>query len=177
MVDDFNQGNQNRLDGYYNKFEKTPSSTIVSPALDIFRGESGKSLKINAKKGSKGFCGAWIHLFDFRAETPKFLDVDYYAYLSFWVKGDQGGEKFTVKLADKRWIGLEDSKTIGSIEQFLPGGVTQTWSEVLVPLSAARSLNLNELGGITFDFSYPGEHTIYIDDVAFKLGKPCKNSE
>lgn len=171
MVDDFNQGNQNRLGGYFNKFEKIPSSAIVTPTKDVFRGDSGKSLRVTAKKGAGGYCGMWMQFFDFKAEEKSFLNVYEYAYLSFWVKGEQGGEKFIIKLADKRWIEIDDSLAIGPVTRFLPEGVTQTWTEVLVPLSQARNLNLSKLGGMTLDFAYPGEQTVYIDDVAFKTAE------
>lgn len=171
LVDDFNHGNQNRFGGYFNKFEKHPSSAIVGPSEAIFRGDSGRSLRISAKKGDAGYCGAWMHLFDFRAETKEFVDVYQYAYLSFWVKGAKGGEDFVIKIADKRWIEIDDSLGIGPVSQFLADGVTQTWSEVLVPLARMRNLNLSQLGGITFEFAYPGEQTVYIDDVAFKTAK------
>lgn len=177
LVDDFNRGNQNNLGGYYNKFEKIPSSAIVGPTEDVYRGEAGKSLKISVKKANVGFCGAWLHLFDFRADKKNFLNAYGYEYLSFWVKGEKGGEKFVIKLADKRWIGLDDSASIGPVDRFLPGGVKTTWSEVLVPLAEVRNLNLSELGGITFDFAYPGEYTVYIDDVAFKTSKDVANPE
>ena len=65
LVADFNTGNQNSLGGYLNKFERDDSKAAIDFSKDIFRGNSGKSLQIVASKGNQGFCGAWMHLFDF----------------------------------------------------------------------------------------------------------------
>jgi hypothetical protein len=168
MIADFNKGNQNTLGGYFNRFERDPSTAAVSLTTSVFRGDDGKSMEIRAQKDLEGFCGAWIHFFDFRIEDRKYFDAAPYAYLSFWVKGEQGGEKFSVKIADKRLIEIEDSAHTGSITKYLPEGVTQEWQEVLVPLNQLRNVDKNKLGGITFDFESPGDYSIYIDDIVLK---------
>ncbi len=171
FIADFNKGNQNALGGYFNKYERNPSKAAVSLDSSVFHSNHGKSLKISAKKDKGGFCGAWIHLFDFRADSKKFLDTSEYKYLSFWVKGKQGGEMFTVKLADKRLIEVEDSAKVGAIKDFLPDGVTQEWQEVLLPLDKLGPIDKTQLGGITFDFNSPGNYVVYIDDIILKKTK------
>lgn len=171
LVADFNEGNQNALGGYFNKYERSASKATVSLNASTFRGTEGKSFEIKAKKREDGFCGAWIHLFDFRADTKEYLDASAYEYLSFWVKGKKGGELFTVKLADQRLIEIEDSAEVGAITDFLPDGVTKEWQEVFVPLSQLGALDVTKLGGITFDFDSPGNYTIYIDDIVLKKTK------
>ena len=99
VVADFNQDNQNQLGGYHNKFERAPSSARAEFTDAVFRGGSGKSLQIQANKQANGFCGAWMHFFDFRADNATYFDTRPYAYLSLWVKGEEGGETFVIKLA------------------------------------------------------------------------------
>lgn len=168
MVDNFDDGIQNRLGGYYNSFESAPSSAATLVVSNTRRGEGGRSLRIRANRQEEGFCGFWLQFFNFRDPNHGYLDSRSYQYLSFWIRGEQGGENFAVKLADRRWIEAEDSVYVGYIDEFLPGGVTQQWQEVLVPLAQAGSLDLRNLGGVTFDFTEPGQYTIYIDDVCFK---------
>ena len=171
VIAEFDYGNQNALGGYYNKFERDTSTAIVSPTNSVFHGDTGKSLEIKAKKGPDGFCGAWLHLFDFRADSREYLDASAYNYLSFWVKGKKGGESFAVKIADKRLIEIEDSANVGDITRFLPDGITQEWQEVLVPINRLKNVDRTQLGGITFDFTLPGDYTVYIDNIALKKSR------
>jgi len=168
LIADFNEGIQNRVGGYHNKFQSAPSSASVYTVTDVFRGEAGRCMKIKANQMPGGFCGAWIQLFDLKAEQKKYFDARNYAYLSFWVKGEKGGEDFLVRMADETFIAKEDSAPLGSVKSFLPGGITKEWQEVLVPLSKITNLDRMNMGGITFDFTIPGEQTVYIDDVSFK---------
>jgi hypothetical protein len=111
-----------------------------------------------------------MHFFDFRSDRPRFLDTTSYQYLSFWVKGDKGGEDFAIKLSDAAWIVKEDSIQIGYASDYLKKGVTTEWQEVLVPLADMKDFRLDpgELGGMTLEFMSEGGCTIYIDDVSLK---------
>ena len=169
LVADFNDKIQNRLDGYYNKFERPPSAASTYLVEEPRRGQSGRSLRVRVNRGEEGFCGVWLHMFDFRAQGPRaYFDARDYKYLSFWVRGEKGGEKFTIKLADKDWITKEDGLLMGPVSKFMPGRVGAYWKEVNVPLKPSDRLDLSQLGGITLAFDTVGQHTIYIDDIAFK---------
>lgn len=170
MIEDFNEGIQNRLGGYYNKFESSPSTASTFLATDVFRGRGGRSLRVQAYREEEGFCGVWVHFFDFRSEEPKYLDSTGYQYLSFWVKGARGGEDFAIKLADRRWIEKEDSVQIAYASDLLPHGVTTEWQEVLLPLKEMEDMRLDprQLGGMTLEFMSAGDYTIYLDDISFK---------
>ena len=168
LVADFNNDIQNYAGGYYNKFERAPSTSSTFLMNSVARGSGGKSLRVKANKGSDGFCGVWIQFFDFKSPTKKYFDTTKYKYLSFWVKGEKGGEDFLIKLADQDWIEQEDSLPLGQVEEFLKGGVTQQWKEVIVPLEKYTMLDRKNMGGLTLEFMTPGQQTIYIDDVAFK---------
>ena len=168
VVDDFSEPVQNRLGGLRDVYQAQASSAKLQRSQEIYRGQSGASLCIQADKRAEGFCGAWIHFFDMRQAQRKYFDATPFAYLSFWVKGQAGGEVFTIKLADQNWIQKEDSISIGDTRQFLLRGVTTEWTEVLIPLARVKQLDLKNLGGITLDFTTPGQQTVYIDDLCFK---------
>lgn len=167
-IDDFNDGVQNRLGGYRNTFQRSPSTASAMRVADVYRGPGGRSVRIDVRRDTAGFCGYWIHLFDFRLDTPSYLDATPYGYLSFHVKGERGGESFEIKAADRQWIAKEDSVSLGGVEQYLAGGITAEWQEVIVPLGRAAALDVRQLGGVTFDFSTGGRHTVYIDDLCLK---------
>jgi len=168
LVADFNDDIQNYAGGYYNKFERAPSTSSTFLMKKNARGNGGQSLRVKANKGSDGFCGVWIQFFDFKSPTKKYFDTTKYKYLSFWVKGEKGGEDFLVKLADQDWIEQEDSLPLGLVGEFLKGGVTQQWKEVLIPLERYTMLDHKNMGGLTLEFMESGRQTIYIDDVSFK---------
>ena len=59
------------------------------------------------------------------------------ATISFWVRGDQGGEEILLKVADDVWEAREDAVPIGEIGRFVPGGRIETeWQQAVVPLAA-----------------------------------------
>lgn len=167
-IADFETGNQNLLDGYFNRYQRSESKAKVSLVDSVSCGGGGKSLKVEALKSESGFCGAWLQFFDYRAETRKYLDASDFKYLTFWVKGATGGEQFHVQIADKRYVEIEDSLSIGPIGRFLPGGVTTEWQRVVVPISALERLDVKQLGGLILNFKQSGRYTVYVDNVAMK---------
>ncbi len=168
LVDDFNDGVQNSLGGYRSTFSAEPSTSAAMRVSDVYRGGSGRSARITCEKADSGFCGYWIHFFNMRDVEKQYFDASKYAYLSFWVRGEEGGEDFLIKLADERWITKQDSVTFGQASQLLPDGITKEWQEVVVPLRGQKSMDWRQLGGITFEFVRPGKQVVYIDDVAVK---------
>ena len=171
LIDDFNSGIQNRLGGYRNSYQKAPSFADAMRVPQARYGVQGLGLRLIADREESGFCGFWIHFFDMRAQNRRYLDASEYHFLSFWVKGAEGGETFSVRLADDRWIAKEDSVDFGDIEKFLPGGVTAKWQEALIPLDNDHGLRLDRLGGMTFEFVNPGQSTVFIDNIAVKSSR------
>ena len=177
LVDDFDGDIQNSLLGFRSTFEAAPSKAKSLRTDQVFRRQTGKSLRLDVDRREAGFCGAWIHFFDMHADVPRFFDASDFEYLSFWVRGESGGETLDVQLADKTWIRKQDSLRLGEISDFLPGGITTSWQEVLVPLHSRGGLNLKELGGLTLNFRSLGKATIYLDDLSFKRGANAKIAE
>lgn len=167
-IADFDRGVQNHVGGFHNASEGAPSSLSVRRVSGVFRGDGGRSLRITARQEAGGFAAAWISFHDVRQRNKTYLDTRGYSYLSFWVRGAQGGEEFRIKLADDAWAAREDGLSIGSVSRFLAGGVTGEWREVLIPLNALPSLNRKAMAFFTLDFHTPGAYTIFIDDIWFK---------
>lgn len=175
LVDDFEHGIPNAMDGAHGRFQSGASKVDILRDTTFFHGSArGTSLRIRADKQENGFCGVWLQFFDSKVAKKKFFDAKPYAYLSFWIRGQVGGERFLVKMSDRSWVEKEDSLELGEIRKFLPDGVSRNWQEVLIPLSDAAALDLSNLGGLTFLFHSPGQSTVYIDDLSFKTSAEMK---
>jgi len=170
LVDDFDVGltsglaqqRKNRLGSFQGTFSMRPSFAVITKSSEVRRGTHGQSLVIDYRKEA-GWCG-WYTLLNG-------VDVTPYNTLSFWVKGEKGGEKFEIGLSDERMQNLEmDAFFLGCATSFIPGGyVTKEWKEVKVPLARASSeLNLSRMGSLVFWLKYGGEGRIYVEDVKFK---------
>ncbi len=168
LVDDFEIGltqglfsqRKNRLDAFQGTWAKRPSFTVITKAPDDRTGRSGQTLKIEYSK-TGGWCG-WYTLLNG-------INVADYNALTFWIKGEKGGERFDVGLADERMqrLGI-DAVYVGTIKAFLPSGVTTEWQQVKVPLMNLKSeLDLSQMGSLVFWFRYEGSGNIYVDDVQF----------
>lgn len=188
-ISDFNDGLENSVEGLFNEFQKSPSTAFITLSSKVYRGKSGKSLKIIYEKKSQGFCGAWVHFFSMRKPPRErvYFNATPYAYLSFWVRGEKGGEDVGIQLADAAWEKTEDSVYYGKISDHLKGiprssatsgsgprndasgGVTTEWQEVRVPLKQEfyKNLKFGKLAGLTLNFREEGKGVIYVDDIAF----------
>lgn len=100
--------------------------------------------------------------------------VSRWGRLSFWIKGYNGGEDFS--------IGMKDSVTdrlgnpIESMEIKLPikdyhpdGTITDEWTAVIVPLQdfIAHDIRVEQLDNISFTSAMSEGGTIFVDDIAF----------
>ena len=169
LIADFNRGVQNHVGGFHNASERSPSAVSMTRVSEVFRGEGGRSLRITASRKEGGFAAVWISFHDFRQPRKTYLDTGGYSHLSFWVKGKHGGEKFRIKLADAAWDARQDGLDVGPVSRFLPGGITRKWQEVLIPFQAFSPLDRKAMSSLTFDFHAPGETTIFVDDIGFKM--------
>ena len=167
LVDDFEIGQtqglfgqrKNRLDAFQGTWARRPSYTVITKVLDTRPGSVGNALRLEFCKVG-GWCG-WYTLLNG-------IDVSKHNALTFWVKGEQGGERFDIGFADDTMQDLEiDAVYAGPVTAFIPG-VTTEWQQVKVPLQGLRSdLNLARMGSLVLWFRYEGKGAIQIDDVAF----------
>lgn len=169
LVDDFDLGATsglfkerfNALGSYQGTWAKRPSYTILSKSSTERRNEKGRGLVIDYYKDG-GWCGYYNLLAG--------IDVSAFNTLSFWVKGEVGGEPFDIGLSDQRMQDLGiDAVYVGSVNNFLPKGVTRGWQEVKVPLTKiASEIDLTSMGSFVLSFRYEGKGRVYLEDIMFK---------
>ncbi|MDP2942964.1 MAG: glucoamylase family protein [Candidatus Omnitrophota bacterium] len=122
-------------------------------------GVSSLQLKYNvaSEKQESGF---WFGLIG--------KDLSKYGAVTFWVKGENGGEIFRLGLKDGSWF--EDKL---DAKAYLPGGVTTEWQKVTIPLSDFKAIkdwyNMDNFS-ITFhhDYGQPYNGVIYIEGLVFE---------
>ncbi len=168
LVGNFNQGNVNRLGGYFNGFKRAPST--ASLAIDTAP-EGGEALTFHFKNRPPGFSGFWVHLFDFKRPPADriYLDATPFSHLTFAIRGLRGDEKLDLRIADRTWEKREDSILIGDIASF-SGRKTlgEAWQRVWVPLAKLpASLNRKELASLVFQVQGKSEGGVFVKDVAF----------
>ncbi len=167
LVADFNEGNVNRLGGYFNSFSKAPSTADVTISL---LPAGGQALTFAFSQDPSGFAGFWVHLFDFKSPPPQrvFLDSSPFAFFTFSIRGEQGNEALRLQIADRIWEQKEDSLPIDALEVFLPEGrITTEWQRAWVPLTSLPArIDPNELASLVFA-AVRGKGRIYIRDIAF----------
>jgi hypothetical protein len=168
LVWHFEQGIANGWGGQYNVYMREPSwaRTYLDPT--VTRVSSGHSLRVTAHREAEGFCGLWMDFYT-AAEAPRqHLDASAYRYLTFWVKGQKGGEDFELELTDETSTGDDHLRPKQPLHTYLPQGVTTNWQEVVIPLADFRGLNPRRLVRMTLNFTSPGDYRFYLDDIAFR---------
>ena len=126
---------------------------------EIIFGGQGHSLELSyATPQSNSYAGIWTSLGGNSLQN--------YKYVSLWVRGESGGEKFLVGLRNS---GGYESKV--EIDRYLPGGVTTEWQKASIPFTAFGSIQgwqIMENFSITFLPSLGSQGTIYVDNIFFE---------
>ncbi|MDH4218521.1 MAG: hypothetical protein OEW23_07060 [Candidatus Aminicenantes bacterium] len=174
LLDDFRQGNVNRLGGYFNGFSKAPSLSSIT----IDKASGGlPSLCYFYEQTSPGFAGFWIHLFDFKVPPTEraFLDSTPFTYLTFAIRGEEGNERLTLQVADYSWENREDSLEVGDLARFLPKGkIEKNWQRAWIPLeNFPDGISRKELASLVF-LAWEGRGRVYIQDIAFTTKKDAQ---
>ncbi|MBN1899218.1 MAG: hypothetical protein JW827_10595, partial [Spirochaetes bacterium] len=139
----------------------------------ILFGKRGYSLKLKYDVTAvNSYCGYYSKL--------NFIDLSDYNYLSFWVRGDVGGEFFKIEI--KNSSGDANRKVAKSyINDYLDGGVTTQWQKVVIPLDTFGALdgwtNMNEFVIVFENYqssvnNSPLYGNIYIDNIVFGSWSP-----
>jgi hypothetical protein len=171
LVWHFEQGITNGWGGQYNAFLREPSwaRTYLDPT--VTRSSSGHSLRVTAHREAEGFCGLWMDFYP-ESEVPRrYLDARAYHYLSFWIKGQKGGESFDLELTDEAGVDNEESRPRRPLRAYLPRGVTTQWQEVVIPLIDFHGLDRRRLVRMSLSIIKLGDYRFYLDDIAFKRVK------
>lgn len=173
LVWDFEQGVVNAWGGLYNVYQREPSwaRTYLDP--EVHYGPSGHSLRVKVHREAKGYCGVWMDLSSGSQWSRGFFNARPYRFLSFWIKGERGGEHFDFELSDETTAKREGSSPTRPLHAYLPEGVTAEWQEVVIPIEDFRGLDPSRLARVTLKFKAPGDYRFYLDQIAFKKTKPA----
>ena len=104
------------------------------------------------------FCGTYLMVLG---------DLSQYSTMTFWIKGTRGGETFEIGLNDTTSNKREDAVFAGSIERYLPGGVTTAWQQVILPLEDFFGPDLSRVYSLVFNYNEEGEGEFWVDGLAF----------
>lgn len=188
LVDDFNDGvDPNELGGAIDKIESQPNSVVILSYDEPNKlGATGYAMKIDYDMDDSdpyAHAGFWTRLAD---EIDPGLDIRMHDVLSFWVKGETGGELFKVSIRgplDTVPSDPQATETKIHINDYLPQGVSTAWQKVSIPIAAFTRLvdvgisvppwdvrdNL-KLFAILFEKEIGSADigVIYIEDIAFE---------
>ena len=89
------------------------------------------------------------------------VDLSDYAFLHFYIKGAEGGEKVNLYLADG-----SERMTYVDVEAYTP--ISTEWAPVRIPLHAFREISLTDLTKLKFVFEWePMTGTVFLDNLRF----------
>ena len=172
MLASFDSGVTNRLGGYYNMFAGGARATAQA-ALHTWP-DGRRALTLDWDKAPSSFGGLWIHLFDFTLPDAErlYLDSSPFDSLTFWVRGERGGERILLKAADAALESREDAAGVGELAHFLAAGaIAPEWRRAIIPLSAfPPRLDRGRLASLVLEAAGAGSGRIGVKDVAFCSG-------
>ncbi len=195
IIDDFESGRIiNRADGRTNIYSAAPSRALISIRKDTINGKPTSVLMIKYDKQNKGgpnnsggWCGyysilkcAYPGLCLVQGATPVekggvvYFNATPYTALTFFVRGEKGGENFKVGIADEHWDQIGDTVKSDQIGKYLPDGkITVNWQKAVLPLKDLF-VDQSQLAAISISFEpecFPdgsGQGSVFIDDIAFE---------
>ncbi len=147
---DASSGRRTLLGGGLGVFQRAPSSA----AFDVDERSHGRrSIALDYRRAEQGFAGLWLQLHDPDASPRRYLDLSAAGSLVLWVRGREGGEQVTVKIADRRLAELDDSLAIGPLAEYLPlGGFEPAWQAAVVPIaSLPGAIDRETIAGLAFE--------------------------
>lgn len=171
LVDNFGRSGRNRLGGRSLAFERPPSSARVSSE----RTEDGRPALVLAWDGaSEGWAGVAVQLFLDAGEGTGpcvYLDARNFSALGFWIRGEEGGERLTLKLADREWQERDDAMSLGPLTDYLPSGRVETrWQRAVVPLdSLPRRLDPGALATLVLQGASAGPHRVFLTGLSLAV--------
>ena len=97
------------------------------------------------------------------------FDASPFAYLTFAIRGERGGEDLALHMADRAWEQREGSLPIGDVASFLASGrVEATWQRAWVPRDKwPLGLNTRELASLVFLTKGEARGRVFLKDIAF----------
>jgi len=166
---------RNDLGGRNDIYYYLPSITYFGKAEKLGI-EGSRGLKIIYEKRNSGgrykggICG---FITGVRAPPRGYQNLTPYKYISFWVRGEKGGENFNLGIADRAHFEKGSTYRSLPVNRYVSDEIITTkWKQAFVPMEYFK-VNWNEIETITINFdSYvfengEGEGVIYLDDLAF----------
>jgi hypothetical protein len=123
-------------------------------------GSQGLRISYNIPQGKQGGWGvSWL------SAPRNNFDGSRFSTLNFWVRGNQGGEKFMVGLKDDK--GHE--ALVESVDLLKEGVSGSAWKSVSISLTSFKSRGVDTAAIQTLSISFTnGDGKICIDDIGFK---------
>lgn len=180
IIDDFERGgDKNRLGSRTNIYVRPPSRIMLAKRDDVISGKETKVLMVKYEKkntggpnGLGGWCGYYTMLKNPR--TSQYFDASNYSLITFWVRGEEGGENFMIGLADEHWDRMGDSLKSEEVGVYLEKGeITAEWQKAKIPIDVFF-LDYATLSSLSINFEadcYPegaGSGGVFIDDIALE---------
>ncbi len=170
VIADFHTGAPNRLGGFFNGFARAPSEARAS----VTAAPDGRpALRLSYERQERGFSGVWVHLFDTASHPQRrvYLDARPFATLSLWVRGQRGGERLLLKLADAEWESRGEALALGELSEFLPAGRVETeWQQAVVHLDRLpANLDVSALASVVLEALGPVEGAVFVSQLALSM--------
>jgi len=171
LLDDFNTASdRNKFGGITGAWADTTARSKARFSYDpeIILGRTGYSLKLRYETFQENYCGYYSKLNGY--------DLSAYNYVSFWVKGEVGGEFVKLELKN---IAAQVSKSY--LNDHLDGPITTQWQKVVIPLDTFIKItdwtSMDEfiIANVWKESLTNGSQTsgtIYIDDIVFGTWDP-----
>lgn len=180
VIDAMDDLSKNSLGGRNSTYLQAPSRAAFTKADDYGRNSGGLKITYDLKneggpRGDGGFCGYYTVV---KRGPDGFLDGSPYKYITFWVKGEKGDEKFKIGVADKMYETMDDSVKSQEIGKYLPAGkITTDWQMAVVPVDEFF-VDWKLLSSVSICFEHDtfdsgaGAGVVYIDEMALMKQKP-----
>ena len=150
-------GFRGRIGGF--RLEPSRYGCFIDDTVFYPEGKDKEAIKyLYDRRGEKEFAGTYLLIL---------ADLSKYKTMTFYIKGEKGGETFELGLNDVISNKREDAVFVGSIYRYLPKGVTTEWQRVTVPLSDWFGPDLSRVYSIVFHFNETGKGAFWVDEVAF----------
>lgn len=169
VLDDFNDGNSTNNWGHPT-FSGGSGICNMSFVSDAYEG--AKCLKLDYNVNTTSSYSYYVTKLG-----NEDLTINNYNAISFWIKGESGGEYFKIELKTSSGnpAGRENAPLY--ITDHLDGGVSTSWQKVTIPLkNFANIINFTDMNEMLFIFEEyqsglngsPKNGTVYIDYIEFE---------
>lgn len=190
LVNEFGAGTgANVLGGSQGGDGEAPGLCYPNPHYTVSSatGMTGESLKLDFDVRAPGsFTFYWMKLGPKTTDMggTATLDLSGKKYLSFWVRGKEGRERFKVEIhqdadADGLFTAGKDISGHVYVDSYLKKGIEKDWTKVCIPLADIRRItDWSKIIEIVFTFENHANllksGTVYVDDIVFGSAAPTK---